>query len=92
MERENAVEWIQGQDIVTATFQNNRYQSKIRRLAEKFPDEDRIMEENQDGSILCQFPLRYLKINNPNRVMTEEQREAARERILNYHKSKEAGC
>ena len=79
MARENLVEWVQGDDKVTATFQNNRYQAKIRRIAEERPDEVRIMAENQAGRILVQFPLRWVKIT-PSRILTEEQKAILSER------------
>lgn len=79
MARENNIEWIQGDDMVTATFQNNRYQSKIRKIAEERPDEVRIMHENEDGSILVQFPLKWVKVQ-PSRIYTEQERMEMQER------------
>jgi len=88
MAYENNIEWITNQEIVTATISQGRYITKIKKLAEQHPNDVRIMEENKDGSILCQFPLRYLKINNPSRVMTEEQKAAAAERLKRARKNK----
>ena len=79
MARENNIEWIQGDDIATATFQNNRYQSKIRKIAEERPDEVRIMHENEDGSIRVQFPLKWVKVQ-PSRIYTEQERMEMQER------------
>lgn len=79
MAKENNIEWLQGDDRVTATFQSNRYQSKIRKIAEERPEEVRIMYENRDGSILVQFPLKWLKIH-PSKIYTEQERIEMQER------------
>ena len=88
MARENNIEWEQGDDTVTALFQNNRFQSKIRRLVEERPDDIRILEENKDGSILVQFPLKWVKVGPPRRV-SEEQKAKSAERFQKYREEKQ---
>ena len=61
--RENAIEWINGQERVTVTLSQGRYISKVKRLAEKFPEEVEIVKINKDGTILAHIPLSYIKIN-----------------------------
>lgn len=85
MSRENAIEWLNGQDRVTVSFSQGKFINKIKRLAEKNPEVE-IVAENKDGSICAHLPLKYIKINPP-RVMSEEQRELARERLLKYKES-----
>ena len=79
MARENNIEWLVGQDTATATLTQGRYITQLKKLAEERPEDVRIMEENKDGSILVQFPVKYLKIRAP-RVLTDEQREELAER------------
>lgn len=86
--KDNNIEWINGSDRATASFHSKRHINRIKRLAEKFPDEVDY-KENADGSLLCHFPLRYVKISHPvQREMTEEQKRAAAERFAKYRKEK----
>ena len=79
MAKENNIEWLLGQETATATLSQGRYISQIKRLAEERPDDVKILYENQDGSILAQFPVKYLKIRAP-RILTDEQKEILSER------------
>ncbi len=87
--QENAIEFIKNSDTATVTFSQGRYVSKMKKLAEKHPDEVKIVAENEDGSIVAHIPTRYIHISNSKREITEEQRNAAAERLRNYHNSKE---
>lgn len=89
-ERENAIEWINGQSRVTVTLSQGRYISKIKKLAEKFPEEVEIIKENADGTILAHIPLNYIKINRASRDLTEEERGELAERARNnFHNDKD---
>lgn len=82
--KDNNIEWINGSDRATASFHSKRHINRIKRLAEKFPDEVDY-KENADGTIVCHFPIRYVKITRPvEREMTEEQRQQAAERFAKY--------
>lgn len=86
--KDNNIEWLNGSDRATASFHSKRYINRIKRLAEKFPDEVDY-KENADGTIVCHFPIRYVKITRPvEREMTEEQRQQAAERFAQYRKEK----
>ena len=85
MSKENNIEWLTGQDRVTLSFSQGKFINKIKRLAESHPEVE-IVAENKDGTITAHVPLKYIKISAP-RVMTEEQRQQARDRLL---KSKES--
>lgn len=87
MSKENVIEWINGQDRVTVTLSQGKYINKVKTLAAK-TDEVQILAENDDGSIYAHLPLKYIKISPP-RQMTDEQKEKARERLKNFHKTKE---
>lgn len=89
-ERENAIEWINGQNRVTVTLSQGRYISKIKKLAAKFPNEVQIVAENEDGTILAHIPLNYIKINRASRDLTEEEKEMLAERARNnFHNVKD---
>ena len=85
---ENVLEWIKNEPVATVTFSQGKYITKIRKLAERFPDECQITHENQDGSIVAHIPTKWIKINNPQRVMTEEEKRLAAERIRNSRKNR----
>lgn len=80
MSRENTIEWLNGQDRVTVSLSQGRYINKIKALSAKCDDVE-IVAENEDGSICAHLPLKYIKITPP-RQMSEEQKEAARARLL----------
>ena len=55
-----------------------RYITKIHKLAEKYPEQVRIISEpeNNDGCIYCELPTSWLKIQPPRKLdLTDEQRE-----------------
>lgn len=79
---ENVIEWINGDDRVTVTLSQRKHISKVKKLADKFPDDIEISHENKDGSIVAHLPLRAIKISfTPKRELTEEQKEVMRERL-----------
>lgn len=80
---ESAIEWLRGDQEVTATFPaGTKFCNRVLRYAEMYPDEVKITHKNADGSIVARFPIKYLKISRPaDRFITEEQREAAIKRL-----------
>ena len=84
--QENMIEFITGQRTATVTFTNRKHINRIKRLYEEHKDDFKYFVENQDGSVCAKIPLKWIKINPGNkngRVMTDEQREAARIRLAN---------
>ena len=59
---------------------NNRLVQAIRKLAEKHPEDCRIIVDNEDGSICAHVPVSWLRISPP-RQYTEEQRQQMGERL-----------
>lgn len=84
--KENAIEWYNGDETITITLSQRRFINKINNLAKLYPDEVRIDKINEDGTMLAHIPLSYLKIQKP-RVMSEEEKEKARERLAQYRKN-----
>ena len=85
---ECAIEWARGDKVATVTFPStNRFNSKLRKLAEEYPDEVKIRYENRDGSVVGTIPVRFIKIGAPRKV-SDEQKEAASERFKQMWKDK----
>lgn len=60
--KENVIEWINVDKMVTATLSQKKLINRLQRMAEKFPSCVEIVAENIDGSILARFPLSALHI------------------------------
>ena len=61
--RENCIEWLNGQDVVSVTLSQKRLISKVKKMAEKHPDSVVILAENADGSIFAHLPLKAVKLS-----------------------------
>ena len=86
---ENMVEFISGTRTATVTFTNQKHINRMKKLYEERKDDFKYFKENKDGSICAKIPLKWIKINagsKEGRVMTEEQKEAARIRLANARK------
>ena len=75
--KENNIEWITGDSTMSITLTSQRHITKIRKLAERKPDEVKIMT-NKDGSIYATLPLSYLKFNPPKDLTEEQKKELAK--------------
>ena len=82
---ENVIEFLRDSKTATVTFCQGRYVSKVKKLAEEYPEDVQITYENPDGSIVAHVPTKWIKISAP-RKMTEEQREKCAERLAQYRK------
>lgn len=71
---ENCIEWLTNEDVVSVTFSQRKFKNKIKKLAEKYPDEVKIIAENKDGSIFAHIPLSWIKISRPKEV-SEKSKE-----------------
>ena len=83
---ENMIEFISGARTATVTFTNQKHINRVKKLYEERKDEFKYLKENKDDSICAKFPTKWIKINagsKTGRVMTEEQKEAARIRLAN---------
>lgn len=81
---ENAIEFIKHSKRATVTFSQPRYISRIKKLAEKYPEECKIVSVDRipdEGEILCaHIPTAWVRIN-PGKDLTEEQRNAIGKRL-----------
>ena len=88
---ENMVEFISGTRTTTVTFTNQKHINRMKKLYEERKDDFKYFKENKDGSICAKIPLKWIKINagsKTGRVMTEEQKEAARIRLQKVRENK----
>ena len=88
---ENMVEFISGTRTATVTFTNQKHINRMKKLYEERKDDFKYFKENKDGSICAKIPLKWIKINagsKTGRVMTEEQKEAARIRLQKVRENK----
>lgn len=81
---ENTIEFIKGSARATVTFSQGRYISRIKKLAEKYPEECEIVAVNKSAgegeSICAHIPTGWVKINPP-RKLTDEQKEELEKRF-----------
>ena len=88
---ENVVEFISGTRTATVTFTNQKHINRIKKIYEERKDDFKYFKENTDGSVCAKIPLKWIKINagsKTGRVMTEEQKEAARIRLQKARENK----
>lgn len=82
--KENMIEFLSGTKTTTVTFTNQKHINRINNLYKERKDDFKYYVENPDGSICAQIPLKWIKINpgsKEKRVMTDEQKKAASERL-----------
>lgn len=83
---ENCIEFLSGEMSAVVSFTNRKHINRIKKLYEERKDDFKYFHENTDGSICAKIPLKWVKLNpgsKTGRVMTEEQKEAARVRLAN---------
>jgi len=81
LSNENCIEWIRGSQTATVTLCQKRLINKVKKYAEKYPDEFEIISE-RNGVIVAHIPRKSIKIQHYEpREMPEEFRLAARERL-----------
>lgn len=77
--QENVIEFLRNQKTASVTFVQGKYVSKIRKLAEQFPEQCQIIAD-KDGVIFAHIPTNWVKISTPKKI-SEEQREKLRIRL-----------
>lgn len=81
--KENVIEFFYNAKQATVTFTQGRYISRIKELAEKRPEECKIVHTNTDGSIVAHIPSTWVKIN-PTQELSEEEKLARSERMRQF--------
>ena len=88
---ENCIEFLSGERSAVVSFTNRKHINRIKKLYEERKDDFKYFHENTDGSICAKIPLKWIKLNpgsKNGRVMTEEQKEAARIRLQKARENK----
>ncbi len=75
---ENVIEWLRDQEQATLT--QPRTITSVKKLADKHPEECRIVSENKDGSICAHVPVRWITVRPP-RQLSEETKRIMTERL-----------
>lgn len=90
-ERETTTQAMADEKSFTFYSSEFKWISKIEKLAEQYPQEviikDIYFEDGKECSIMAEIPKRYFKISHP-RTVSEEQRQAAAERLRRYREGK----
>lgn len=79
--RENAIEFLRNADTATVNFSQGRYVTKIRKLAEKYPDECKIVSDQGDGCIVAHIPVKWVQITRREIELSEEEKKIRSERM-----------
>ena len=88
MVNENCIEWLRGDTVATVSLCQKKLQNKIRKYAEDYPELFQI-EAERDGVMVAHIPAACVKITYVSpREMSDEMREAARERLALYREEK----
>ena len=93
---ENVFEWMKNSDIISFTLCQKKMINRIKKIAEKNPEDARILIENEDGSVFGKMKRSCLRVQSPvARVLTEEEHNAlvirlaeARERMAANEKGR----
>ena len=87
---ETAIERIQGNNYCCVTTGERKFINKLNTFASKYPDQVKIKFINDDGSILAHVPYDWFRFVLPPKKlsMTEEQKEAAKERAKKAREQK----
>lgn len=88
-QRETYYNYIAGNDFATIGSSEQKWINKIKRAQEQNSDKVHIIAENPDGSIVAHCPPNWFKWSPPKK-MSEEQKQAARERMKAMWADKES--
>lgn len=78
-------------DMVSVTAFQTKYIKQIKALAEKHPDEIKLIPTNYNGTILAHMPEKYVHVSfyeSNKKEMTKEQKAAAAERLKKAREKK----
>ena len=78
-------------DMASVTVYESKYINQLKALAEKHPDEVKIIPTGVVGVMLAHLPKKYVHVSfgeRTKREMTEDQRAAAAERLKKAKKKK----
>lgn len=71
---ENVIEWVKDEERATLSLSQRQTITRIKELAESYPEECQILAENKDGSVYAHIPVKWIRIN-PSLNLSEEQKK-----------------
>lgn len=81
-EKETVILFNSLENFVHFSTSQDFMKRRIKKLAEEYPDEVKIISEDK-YTVIAEFPKKFVKLAHP-RVLTEEQRQAAAERLKKF--------
>lgn len=88
-EKETVINFNDAEKIASLSTAQDWMKRRIKKLAEKYPDDVKIKDENQ-YHLMVELPAKWIRVSPP-RFVSEEQRAAASERLKAYRKKKLTG-
>lgn len=90
--KEKVIEWLTGQDRATLSLSQRRTITRVKKLAEQYPEEVQIVAENRDGSICVHMPVSYILIRKPRVTeLGDEERKRRRLQLEKVRPNSRAG-
>jgi len=85
-EKETVIIFNDDEKIVHLSTSQDWMKVRLKKMAEEHPEEVKIISENQ-YTLLVEVPKKYIHIRPP-RQLSEEQKNAATERLRKYRENK----
>ena len=82
--KEANINFYEGDDTVWVTVYQGKYKNQIEKLAKEYPDEVKVIARNDNGTLYAKLDKKFVHLSfsyREKREMTEDQKEAARERM-----------
>lgn len=88
---ETNVNYVNTDDMVSVTVYEGRHINQLKALAEKHPEEVRLIPTGLNGVMLAHLPKKYVHVSfgeRTKREMSEDQKAAAAERLKKAREKK----
>lgn len=92
---ECATNFIKGEKVASVTAAaGTKWNNRLRKWAEEFPEAVQILAVNEDGSVFAHFPSKFVKLERPvereGRKLTDEEKAVGAERLRVAREKKKA--
>ncbi len=81
---ENLMEWLTGEEIIACTFSQRKHVNLFRKFSERYPEDYRLIAENEDGSIYGEVSINCISFRSPSRLTDEQRAERAKQARKNW--------
>lgn len=85
-EKETVINYNSEEKVAYISSSQDWMKRRIKHLAEKYPNDVKITSEDE-YTVMAEVPKKYIRFGPP-RVLSDEQKQAAAERLKNYRKLK----